>query len=88
MKENKIQVINEQAKKVEADVLLRYKNNNNDKEYVLYTFHELDEQGMETIHASILTKEENGYKLEKVTDEEWLEVKEVMREIIKNEEGR
>ena len=86
MKENKIQVINEQGKRIEADVLLHYVAD--EKEFVLYTFHELDEQGMETIHASVLTKNENGYKLEKVSDNDWNQVKEVMREIIRNEEGR
>lgn len=86
MMENKIQVINEQGKKIEADVLLQYTID--EKEIVLYTFHELDEQGMETIHASRLIKENDGYKLERITDEDWMQVKEVMREIIRNEEGR
>lgn len=88
MEESKIFVINEQGKKLEADILLHYVDKNNNKEYVLYTYHELDEQEMETLHASVLVKEDGKYKLEKITDEEWLMVKEVMREIIRNEEGR
>ena len=85
---NKLLVINEQGKEVEAEILLYYKSKKNSKDYILYTYHELDDQSMETIHASVLVKAEEGFKLEKISDDEWLEVKDIMREIIKNEEGR
>ena len=41
---------------------------------------------METIHASIITETENGYQLDTIPDDEWKEVKEIMREVIRNEE--
>jgi len=41
---------------------------------------------METIHASILAKEEDGYRLETMPEDDWETVKEIMREIIRNEE--
>ena len=41
---------------------------------------------METIHASILEKDGDDYKLETMPDEDWETVKEIMREIIRNEE--
>ena len=62
MKDNKLQVVGEQGEITNADVLLHYKNNANNKEYVLYTFHELDEQSMETIHASALVLDGDNYK--------------------------
>lgn len=88
MKDNKLQVVGAQGEITPADILLHYKNNANNKEYVLYTFHELDEQSMETIHASAVVLDGDNYKLEKIPDSEWTEVKDVMREIIRNEEGR
>lgn len=88
MENNKLQIVGEQGEIREADVLLHYKNNANNQEYILYTFHELDEQSMETIHASKVVLDGDNYKLEKIPDSEWNEVKDVMREIIKNEEGR
>ena len=86
MKNSKITVIDESGKETEANVLLYFNIEKNSKDYVLYTFGEVDEQAMETIHASVLTKENENYKLEKIADEEWLEVKDIMREIIRNED--
>ena len=42
---------------------------------------------METIHASILEEVDGGYKLETMPDEDWETVKEVMRDIIRNEQN-
>lgn len=86
MENGKITVIDENGKEAEAKVLLYFKIDKNGKDYVLYTFGEVDDQAMETIHASVLVKENDKYRLEKIADEEWLEVKDIMREIIRNEE--
>lgn len=86
MENNKLIVVDENGKEVEAKVLLYFRIDKNAKDYILYTFGEIDDQAMETIHASILNKENNHYKLEKIPDEQWLEVKDIMREIIRNEE--
>ena len=83
----KMKVINEKGEEVEAEVLLYFNLESTGKDYILYTFGEVDEEHMETIHASILGKNEEGYKLETMPDEDWESVKEVMREIIRNEEG-
>ena len=82
----KMKVINEQGEEVEAEVLLCFTLESTGKDYVLYSFGELDQQNMQTIHASIIEKTENGYNLETMSDDEWETVKELMREIIRNEE--
>ena len=41
---------------------------------------------MITINAAELKEKDKGYELNTISDDEWKEVKEVMREIIRNEE--
>lgn len=87
MKNNdKIKVLNENGEEIEAKVLLYFSLSKTGKDYMLYTFGEVDNQKMETIHASMLTDTGEGYRLETLPDEDWEDVKEVMREIIRNEE--
>ena len=81
----KMKVINEKGEEVEAEVLLYFSLESTGKDYILYTFGEVDEQNMETIHASILEKSSDGYNLETMSDDDWETVKELMREIIRNE---
>jgi len=83
----KIKVVNENGEEVEAEVLLYFSLESTGKDYILYTFGEIDEQKMETIHASMLIKEEDGYRLDTMPDSDWETVKEIMREIIRNEEA-
>ena len=84
---DKMKVINAQGEEIDAEVLLYFSLESTGKDYVLYTFGEVDEQHMETIHASIIEKTADGYSLETMPDEDWETVKELMREIIRNEEG-
>ncbi len=87
MDTSKIKVINENGEEVEAEVLLYFSFDKTGKEYILYTFGEIDNQRMETIHASILNKTDEGYSIDTMPDQDWDTVKEVMRKIIRNEEG-
>lgn len=82
----KIKLRKPNGEKTEAEVLLCFALETTGKKYILYTFNEVDSKNMETIHASVLNENEDGYQLDKMTDDEWKEVKEVMREIIKNKE--
>lgn len=74
------------GEEVEAEILLCFELEKTGKKYILYTFNEIDSNDMETIHAAILNETEKGYQLDKIPDDEWKEVKEVMREVIRNEE--
>lgn len=82
----KIRVKKSNGEEVEAEVLLCFELEKTGKNYILYTFNEVDSQKMETIHASVITETEKGYQLDVIPDDEWIEVKEIMREIIRNEE--
>lgn len=70
----------------EAEILLCFELETTGKKYILYTFNEVDERKMVTINASTLNEEKDGYQLDAIPDDEWKEVKEVMREIIRNGE--
>ncbi|MBR3199067.1 MAG: DUF1292 domain-containing protein [Bacilli bacterium] len=82
----KITVKKSNGEEIEAEVLLCFELEKTGKNYILYTFNEVDAQKMETIHASVITETENGYQLDVIPDDEWSDVKEIMREIIRNEE--
>lgn len=83
---DKIKVLNENGEEIEAEVLLYFSLEKANTNYILYTFGEVDDNRMETIHASIIEEVEGGYKLISMPEEDWEKVKEVMREIIRNEQ--
>ena len=82
----KIKVKKSNGEETEAEVLLCFELEKTGKNYILYTFNEVDAQKMETIHASVIRETENGYQLDIIPEDEWKSVKEVMREIIRNGE--
>lgn len=82
----KIKVKKSNGEEIEAEVLLCFELEKTGKNYILYTFNEVDAQNMETIHASVIREDENGYQLDTIPEDEWKSVKEVMREIIRNGE--
>ena len=70
--------------KEEVEVLLAFKFNDNNKEYVVYTKNETDENGHVTIYVSNVTREGNIAKLVTVSDDnEWTRIKNVLRELSK-----
>ncbi len=80
-----INVIKEDGTPGEAEVLLNFTLDLTGKEYLLYTFNEVDEKGLVTVHASTVDRSNNGHVVLKGidTDEEWSEIKRVMKEVIK-----
>lgn len=82
----KIKVRKSNGEEVEAEVLLSFEMEKTGKKYILYTFNEVDAQDMETIHASVVNETKDGYVLDTVPNDEWKEIKELMRDIIRNEE--
>lgn len=81
-----IRVKKSNGEEIEAEVLLCFELEKTGKNYILYTFNEVDAQNMETIHASVIKENEKGYQLDIIPEDEWKSVKEVMREIIRNGE--
>lgn len=72
--------------KEEVEVLLAFKFNDNNKEYVIYTKNEVDENGNVTIYISNVTRNGDSTTLTTVADDnEWTRIKNVLRELSKVE---
>jgi len=70
--------------KEEVEVLLSFKFNDNNNEYVIYTKNEVDDNGNVTIYISNVKREANKITLSTVSDEnEWARIKNVLRELSK-----
>ena len=57
----KIKVKKSNGEETEAEVLLCFELEKTGKKYILYTFNEVDDKNMETIHASILNENKDIY---------------------------
>ena len=67
-----------------VETLLTFKFNDNNKEYVIYTKNEVDENGNVTIYISNVNR--NDGTLTTVSDEnEWARIKDVLRDLSKTE---
>ena len=87
--ENKktIVVLDESGNEKEAEILSAFTVKKFNKNYILYTLNEVDENEMVKIYASELIEKDNMFSLGTIdSDEEWAAVKEVMKEIAKSEE--
>ena len=72
--------------KKEVELLLSFKFNDNNKEYVIYTKNEKDDNGNVTIYVSSVTRVNDDVTLGTVTDDtEWSRIKDLLRELSKNE---
>ena len=72
--------------KEEVELLLSFKFNDNNKEYVIYTKNETDDNGNVTIYVSSVTRVNDDVTLSTVTDDaEWSRIKDLLRELSKNE---
>lgn len=80
-------VLDESGNEKEAEVLSAFSVKKYNKNYILYTLNEVDENSMVKIYASELIEKDNMYSLGVIdSDEEWAAVKEVMKEVAKSEE--
>jgi len=81
-------VIDKDGKEREAEVLVTFKINKFNKEYILYTFDETDENEMVKIYASTLVEKGDMFSFEAIeTPEEWATIKDVMRDMARSEES-
>ena len=70
----------------EVEVLLAFKFNDNNKEYVIYTKNEVDDNGNVTIYISNVVKNGDNVSLTTVADDnEWTRIKNVLRELSKTD---
>lgn len=67
----------------EAEVLLLFRLVDDGPEYIVYTFNEKDENDLVKVYSSVYKEDEEGFTLEDIeTDEEWAQIKDVMRQVI------
>ncbi len=70
--------------KEEVVTLLTFKFNDNNKEYVIYTKNETDENGNVTIYISNVVRTEGKVALTTIADDsEWSRIKDVLRDLSK-----
>jgi len=85
-KKRTIIVLDESGNEKEAEILSAFTVKKYNKNYILYTLNEVDENEMVKIYASELIEKDDMYSLGAIeSDEEWAAVKEVMKEIAKSE---
>ena len=72
--------------KEEVEVLLSFKFNDTNKEYLIYTKNETDDNGNVTIYVSSVTRVNDEVTLNTVSDDtEWTRIKDLLRELSKND---
>lgn len=82
----KLSIIKEDGSKEEVDLLICFSFNDTKKEYVVYTRNEKDENGNITIYVSSIDRNGDLPRMGAIeTDEEWSKIKDVLRELSKND---
>jgi uncharacterized protein YrzB (UPF0473 family) len=80
-------VIDKDGTEREAEVLSIFKIEKFNKDYILYTFNEKNENDMIKIYASTLIVKEDMYSFEAIsTPEEWAAIKDIMRQMAQSGE--
>ena len=78
-------VINEEGIREDARMLAKYKLSNGNS-YITYTYDEINENNMIKIYTTGIVVENGNYSYKEIqTDEEWTEIKEVMKSIARDE---
>lgn len=81
-----LSIIKEDGTKEEVELLVCFEFNDNKKEYVVYTKNEKDENGNITIYVSSVDRSGETPKMGAIeSDEEWSRIKDVLRELSKND---
>lgn len=85
VQKEKFIIVDESGTKKDAERLSLFKTKDNEKTYIVYTFNEVDDNGMIKLYVAILNDKDGVYSLENITDtEEWTKVKDAMRKIAKD----
>lgn len=80
-----VTLVTPEGEEAEAEVLIFFELDSTQKKYLVYTYNEKDKNNMITVYASTFVEEGDKFYLDAIeSDEEWEQVKEVMRQTIKN----
>ena len=81
-----LSIIKEDGTKEEVELLVCFEFNDSKKEYVVYTKNEKDENGNITIYVSSVDRSGEMPRMGAIeSDEEWSRIKDVLRELSKND---
>ena len=81
-----LSIIKEDGTKEEVELLICFTFNDTKKEYVVYTWNEKDENGNVTVYISSVDRSGEIPKMGAIeSDEEWSKIKDVLRELSKND---
>lgn len=81
---DKIKINKDNGTTVEAEVITVFEMPDFGRKYIIYTFNEPDPNGLARLTVSQIIEENDSYTLKAIeTDEEWSQIKEVMKDIIK-----
>ena len=81
-----LSIIKEDGTKEEVELLICFTFNDTKKEYVVYTRNEKDENGNVTVYISGVDRSGEIPKMCAIeSDEEWSKIKDVLRELSKND---
>lgn len=79
-------IISEDGSKEVVEVIAAFKFKDNDQQYVVYTQNEKDQNNNVTVYVSRMVEEEEMPRLVGIdSDEEWSKVKDVLRELARDE---
>lgn len=82
----KMSIVSENGTVEEVEVVIAFEFKDTNKEYVVYTKNEKDENGNITVYVSRVERESGKPKLCGVESEsEWSRIKDVLRELSKDE---
>lgn len=81
-----LSIVKEDGTTEEVELLICFEFNDTKKEYVVYTRNEKDENGNITIYVSNVDRSGEVPKMGAIeSDEEWSRIKDVLRELSKND---
>lgn len=85
--DKKIEITNSLGQRVEADIITIFKVNSNNKEYIVYTFNEKDDNDNYKSYTSRLRETNGQYFLDAIVDDkEWEEVHNIIIKIANKED--
>lgn len=81
-----LSIVKEDGTQEEVELIISFVFNDTKKEYVVYTRNEKDDNGNTTLYVSSVDRSGDMPKMGGVeTDEEWSRIKDVLRELAKND---
>lgn len=82
MKKKKIYSTDDFGNKIEYDVILTFKNEDNNKDYIIYTDNTYDENNKLVIFSAVYNPDTLEFLGNPETEEEWIKIHELLDKVI------